>query len=116
MKARLLLLVIGGALLGNACANEPEPELPLPESVIVQVLEDIHLAESATQDLAVARRDSMLPIYYDRILGQYGIDSAQWSSVLTQLRRSPVTIERIYQRVSDSLEVRNATVREQAAD
>ncbi len=116
MKPWLLPLLIGGALLANACAKEPEPKLLLPERVIVQVLEDIHLAESAVQDLSVYRRDSVLPLYYDRILRQYGVDSAQWSRVLTQLRRSPATIERLYQQVSDSLEVRNVTVREQAVD
>lgn len=114
------LAVLGGLLAVSigwlACANEPEPELSLPEDLIVQILEDIHLAESAAQDLAVAKRDSILPRYYDQILNQYGVDSAQWAGVLSQLRRSPVTIDRIYQRVSDSLEVRNVTVREQAAD
>ena len=116
MRLAVLGLLLIAALWLGACANEPEPELPLPEDVIVQILEDIHLAESAAQDLSVAKRDSILPLYYDRILYQYGVDSTQWAGVLRQLRRSPATIDRVYLRVSDSLEVRNVTARQQTAD
>lgn len=116
MKVLLPLICLCGGMLLGACAQEPEPNLGLPEDTLVRVLEDIHLAESATQDLPVSLRDSILEHYYGRILDEHGVDSTQWEAILAQLRRSPVTLERIYQRVSDSLEVRNITVREQASD
>jgi hypothetical protein len=116
MKLLLLPLFVCCLLLLSGCAKEQEPELELPEDLIVRILEDIHLAESATQDLSLARRDSILPVYYDRILREHGVDSARWGAVLTELRGSPTTLDRIYQRVSDSLEVRNVTVREQVID
>jgi hypothetical protein len=115
MKGFPLLVGLCVVLLG-ACVQEPEAQLPLAEDRVVAVLQDIHLAESAMQDLPLEIRDSLLPLYYDRILHEYDVDTLLWEEVLSQLRRSPVTIDRIYQRVSDSLEVRNVKVKAQVTD
>lgn len=102
---RVLLPVL--LLLLSGCTEERRP-VPVPHDKLVAVLADIHLAEGAMQEITVAKRDSLLDLYYERITALHGVDEEEFMRSLEMLRRRPEELSVIYAEVGEVLSVRDA--------
>lgn len=91
---RVLALLLA---IGTGCAEPPE-QGPLPDSTMVSVLMELHLA--------VARAEStneIPPNIRDSILIAYGVDSTQYAGAITYYAANPKKYAEIYSRVLDRL-------------
>ena len=80
-----------------------ERELPIEEDKLVQVLADIHIAESALKDLTGPEKDSAANKLYNQIYTIHNVAAADVDTCLFHLKRDPVKIEAVYAKVLDEL-------------
>lgn len=106
-----ILLGWGLGLLLAGCREERETRLLIPEDKLVEVLVDVHLAESALQNRFGPAKDSLAGLYYDKIFELHDVEEADFEETMERLRRDPETAERIYETVLEKLSAMEAEVR-----
>jgi len=89
-------------LLFVGCLS-PE-SLPVRDEKLVEVLADIHLAESALQSFSGPQKDSMAGVYYDQVMVIHGMDREVFDTCVAILRRNPDLMSEIYDKVYEHLE------------
>ena len=101
--ARLMLLaVLLGALPG--CSSFAPEEPPVPDSTLVQVLVEMHLAEARRQ-----LHGPIPPAMRDSILAHYGLDSTRMNAAMNHYSKHPAMYEELYGIVLDSLRTHDAS-------
>lgn len=91
-----------------ACRKKNEA-LPIEEEKLVSLLSDIHIAEAAMQNLAKTVKDSMAAIYYDQIYKIHDTDKETLNKTIVLLREQPGRLSRIYSKVLEELNQKDAT-------
>lgn len=109
MRFFIWMFVLAVGLL-LACGRE-ENKIPMQESELVNLLIDVHVAEAAAQDLYGEIKDSVGRAYYDQIYQIHDIDQAIFDTTLAVLRRNPEYASRVYQKVMDEIDRRQADQR-----
>lgn len=93
-------------LTSVACVRQ-SPALPMKDEQLVAVLEDIHLAEAALQNVNGATKDSLSELYYRDICTIHKLDQETLDETLALLRKDPVKMSKIYSRVLEHVSERN---------
>ncbi len=105
-----ILLFWGLWLLLAGCREEKERPLLIPEDKLVEVLVDVHLAESALQNRFGPAKDSLAERYYEKIFELHDVERADFEETMERVRRDPETSERIYETVLEKLSAMEAEV------
>lgn len=109
MRLIVWTIFLAAALL-VACRKERN-KIPMKESELVDLLIDVHVAEAAVQDLYGATKDSVGQAYYQQIYQMHDIDQNMFDTTLAVLRRNPEYAGRIYQKVMQEIDRRQAEQR-----
>jgi len=85
--------------------QEEQIEFPISEEKLINVLADIHFAESASKDYVNLKKDSSIILFYNQVYQIHEIDSIALDSSLVLLKNHPRTAEKIYRQVLERLSV-----------
>ena len=94
-----LLLVI--FLLG--CQNRT-PQGPIPKDDLIEILLDIHTAESALSYLYGMKRDTIADRYFQEIYIIHDVTEEDFRASIQAMRNDPEYIKDIYTTILDSLD------------
>lgn len=86
----------------SSCRHSPA--LPVDEALLVKVLADVHIAETAVQNFAGTHRDSIKRIYYQQIYDIHGISESDFRASLKILSDDQAKMEKLYKKVEKHLE------------
>lgn len=100
----VLLTLLLGAL--PACSSFAPEEPPVPDSTLVDVLVEMHLAEARRQ-----LHGPIPPAMRDSILAHYGLDSTRLQATMDHYSKHPATYKQLYGMVLDSLKARDPASR-----
>ncbi len=102
------IALCGLVLFALNCSQKAD--LPLAEDKLVEVIRDIHIAESAMQNLIDLTKDSIGEIYYAQIFRIHKVKKEDFDSSMVILRRDPERMGVIYDRVLEDMERLNDTI------
>ncbi len=85
-----------------SCDKEVSP-YQLSDEQLANIITDIHISESATQNLSLAFRDSMVLIYLDQILEIHEVPKEIFEPDYQKLKKDPGKLQLIYGKVIDRL-------------
>lgn len=110
------LLLLGALLMALGCETRNykplgETEVPqevLPVDSMSLIMEEIHLAEAKVNKLSPKQeRGTLLYLkLQDSLLNQHGLDTGRLNRSFRFYTRHPVMMEKVYERVVDSLKSR----------
>lgn len=106
----MTLLIFGGTMLWYACGQEEVP-IPLSEEKLMNVLIDMHIAESMIDKLPSSDRDTVGRVYYRMIYREYAITKEEFDESMAVLREDPIRLNGIYERILEELNVMEAQER-----
>ncbi len=99
------IFFIGLCLLGFACGGGKEaPEIP--ESKLVPLLVDVHIAEVAIQDAPTTAKDSVAELWYGYVFKQHGVEQEAFEQTMRALRKDPKRIGKLYEKVQEEMDKR----------
>ena len=113
---RLYLTTVSGLLFFVISCGEKEIPIPLSEEKMIEVLIDIHMAESMIEKLPVLDRDTVGSVYYRMIYRTHGISKEDFDESISILREDPVRLNKVYSEILEQLNVLEATSRGGAAE
>ena len=90
-----------------ACQTPPTP-LPIAETKLIEIIADVHLAEAGFRELPYQLKDSLAPIYYERIMASHQVSMADFDSSMFIIREDPDRLQAIYTKVMEQLSTREA--------
>ena len=99
---RSIFLIFVVSCLLPACVKKAE-QLPLPETDLVKILADLHLAEAAFQNLTNSSKDTLAYFYYDQIYEIHGVSKAEVDSCISIMNRNPQQFFETYKKVQEHL-------------
>jgi uncharacterized protein (DUF305 family) len=94
-------------LLFSLSSCEKEHKSLIEDETMVNILIDIHFAEAAVQHLTGIVKDTTIRKYYRQIMEIHEVEQADFDSVYHTLGKDPEWMKSIYQRVQDSIQLRN---------
>lgn len=101
VRKRLSLpLFLAIVFLSEACTPK-SPRLPVEGEPLVRLLTDIHVAETALQNVQGSAKDSLSEVYYRDIRTIHRLDQKTIDSTLAQLRKDPAKMASVYAQVVD---------------
>lgn len=98
----LFFIVIGLVLLG--CKEQTAAKPDLEEDVFVDILVDLHIAETYIQQVAPAMQDSAATVTRAAIARLYGLQPDQMERQIRLLQGDPKLHQEVYDRVIDRLD------------
>lgn len=101
MRKRWIFLI--GCIFLVAC-GEKTPEIPIESDKLVKILVDVHLAESAMQDMPSLIRDSMGKVYYEQIFEIHNVRESEFNQSMRVIKGDPVLLDQTYKKVQEELE------------
>ncbi|PHN08552.1 DUF4296 domain-containing protein [Flavilitoribacter nigricans] len=110
IKQLLPSLLLAGLILLISCGKEEVP-IPLTEEKLVEVLIDMHMAESMIEKLPVADRDTVGNVYYRMIYREHGVTQQDFDESMNVLREDPERLDAIYVQIMERLNVLEASER-----
>ena len=70
-----------------------------------EILLDIHVAESAMNQLQIGpKKDSLANLYYDQIAEIHQVDRELMDTCLAIIQRNPEMMDRIYEKISEEVD------------
>ena len=87
-------------LLPWACTPK-SPVLPVEGEPLVRLLTDIHIAETALQNVQGVAKDSLSEAYYRDIRTIHRLSQKTIDTTLAQLRKDPAKMAKVYAQVVD---------------
>jgi len=114
MKKYLIVLT---AMLIIAC-NQPEEPIPeniLPKKIMIGLMVDINILESAVglKKLKDQDKDEMISKYYDSIFKTHRTNKIAFEESMEYYYKHPELLEKIYEDVIDELSKKQAEVQNQ---
>lgn len=91
--------------------GEKEIPIPLSEEKLVDVMIDMHIAESMIEKLPVSDRDTVGHVYYRMIYREHEVSQEDFDESIKVLREDPERLNAIYVLVMEQLNVLEATER-----
>jgi len=107
LKSYLLLSFWTVCFLG--CSSE-NVVLPLEESLLVNILCDVHIMEGALHTRHSFEKDSLANMYYNQIYERHEVTESDFISSLEAMEKDPKLLEQVYAKVLielDSIEERS---------
>lgn len=101
-------ITAGLGLLFLLSCNSRQAALPIREDKLIEVLIDVHVAESAAQGLRGATRDSVINTYYEQICEIHSINRADLETAVEMLQKDPRRMEALYARIMTEMERQDA--------
>lgn len=96
-----IFIIMSIAIACNAGLEKP----PINRQKMAKILVDVHIAESAMQDLQNAeKKDSIGRIYYSKIFKIHKVSGADFDQSLKYYRKDPAKMETLYKEVIAELE------------
>lgn len=92
-------------VLWGCTSKNPDP--PIQEKDLIPLLEDVHLAEAALQNVRGPMKDSLSTLYYKEICTIHRINKTTLDTTLAMLRRDPERMTRLYTQVIERVVKRN---------
>ncbi len=89
--------------LAFSCTQKAE-KLEIEHETLVKVLADVHISEGALLSVRPAEKDSFRILYYNQIYDIHQISGADFEHDMDVLKRDPKLMERIYEKVMETLE------------
>jgi hypothetical protein len=86
-----------------ACGEKKEEPLTLSDEKMVKVLVDVHIMESALQDVNFRLRDSVKTVFYNQVYEMNDISEAQFIENIEIMDRQPKLMSRVYSKVMEEL-------------
>ena len=99
-------ILIALCLLCFACGNGGAGVPMIPESQLVPLLVDVHIAEVAIQDAPTAAKDSIATLWYGYVFKQHDVTQEDFEKTMLVLRKDPKRIGELYQKVQEELDKR----------
>ena len=99
---RSFFLSLFSAILFFSCSKKEEV-LPIPESDLIKILADIHIAEAAFQKLNTSAKDTLAYQYYDQVYQIHQVEKENVDSCLAILKRDPERFYNTYAKVQEFL-------------
>lgn len=100
---RLIPALVLTVLLSSACRND-EPVLSLDDEVLIDVLIDLHLAESTMQRVPAFDKDSIGDLLRERVANTHGLEPGYMEMQIGILQTMPEKSIEIYDSVIVRLE------------
>lgn len=87
----------------TACGQQQE-QLAIPADKLLQILQDVHIAEAALTGLAKKRKDSAAQVYYKQIFIIHDVTEADFNHDLELLKSRPEQLAKAYGALQQQLE------------
>jgi len=116
MRAPYFFLVLYALSLGLTSCEDQKDSPQIPESKLVNILADIHIAEAALQSLRGDTKDSVAHAYYQQIYEIHETDSVELHATLEAMRQQPERMRELYDQVMERVEKLNATSKSAEAE
>ncbi len=96
----LFAMLIAGVLSLSSCSNQDLEEIapPLSDSLMVQVIMELHLAEAKTELFKEDQTD-----FRDSILIHYGVSRADFEANMAYYRENPDAYHKVYSEALDQM-------------
>lgn len=94
-----------------ASCGEKEVPIPLSEEQLIEVLIDMHIAESMIEKLPVSDRDTVGNVYYRMIYREHDISKEDFDASINVLREDPERLNKVYSKILEELNVLEASSR-----
>lgn len=82
------------------CASPDAGPPPVDLDLLAPLMADLQVADALATEIPVVVRDSIRQVYFDRVLADYGTDRAGFDSLTWIVRREPVWIDSLYEKVN----------------
>ncbi|NUN99774.1 MAG: DUF4296 domain-containing protein [Saprospiraceae bacterium] len=92
--------------LGISCGKDGSKAPVIPESKLVSLLVDVHIAEVAIQDAPAAAKDSVAALWYGYVFKQHNVQKEDFEQSIKALRSDPKRIGKVYEKVQEELDKR----------
>lgn len=93
-----------GLLLSLSCCTSPgTADCPVDLDMMGPVMIDLHLAEALSIEIPFLVRDSILEVYFDKVLQDHQLDRTEFDSLMRIIRSEPVWVDSLYTRVGEDL-------------
>lgn len=93
---------------------QKEVQLPAEKEKLVQLLEDIYLAEGMADGADLSVRDSVRGVYMLQIAKHHGMTIAEMEDILKKLSQMPDTLYSLQGMALDSLRIKQVNLKEKA--
>ncbi|MFN7118605.1 MAG: DUF4296 domain-containing protein [Saprospiraceae bacterium] len=102
---RFISIIIFFAFIIFSC-NKNQEKLPVDKEKLVNILVDVHIAESAMQEYALQTKDSIGRAYYRKIFDLHQVKEADFNKSMYLVKQDPAELEALYKEVLAELERR----------
>ncbi len=106
---KLLFVFISVSFLLNSCTNQSLPEGILSQDEMLPIVVDLHIAEEVIQSYNWNYDSSRVmfhSVYKKEILKKHNVDFAQFDSSYVYYERNVELMNKLYERVVDTLSLR----------
>lgn len=106
IKQKIVILL---SLIGFILSCDKSQPMLIPEEKLVEVVADLHIAETVIMETGKDARDSMASIYFAQICEIHQVDSADVTEQLKRYEADSEEFKRLYDKVMkrfDKLEVK----------
>ena len=106
MKSKCWFLLL--AILQFWACKDSEPKYSFSDPQIIEILSDVHIAESFLHRSPVDLRDSLIFVYMDQIYQIHDITEEQYIHNLKILRKDPEKMNYLYEKILENLKKKEA--------
>ena len=85
-----------------SCETEQLP--PISNEKMIEILADVHFAESVAQALPLKQKDTMMVKYYDQIMEIHQVSRIDFDSSVVLLKQKPEELLKIYEKVMEKMD------------
>ncbi len=110
MRVYLLAFIF---VLFCSCEEKPLP-LSIDDETLIDVLVDVHFAESAMNNIYKQKKDSLATLYYSQIFEIHGIDKNVFDENMQILQRDADKMDEMYEKVLERLNKKGLEIQENA--
>lgn len=108
LRYKCIYLFLIGMLIFQSCSSNQNNKWPfsLPEQKMVELLADIHIAESVYKYKGQYPKDFIpekLDDVYGMIYAEYSIDKMEVDKLLADLANRPLIMKRVYEKVEKQI-------------
>lgn len=107
MKYKIIAIPIILSCLHFLSCRSSEKKMPVSREKFLEVMADIHTAETIYENESTYMKDSLSALYYPQIFEKNGITAKDYDSSMGILSDNPVMMKRFYEDVIKKLQSRS---------
>lgn len=108
---KFILVMIVFTTSGISCKKQ-EPLLPMPKEKLIQLMQDIYVAESMAAHADLEVRDSVHALYLEQVAKNHRLTTNDIRNILKKLSEMPDSLYMIQGLAIDSLNARQSRIQE----